>query len=55
MIVIIQDKSYLEKSFANVDGDEYRETMMNIKKYLTLEQYITQKTLEIESVLLSKN
>ena len=31
MIVIIQDKSYLEKSFAIVDGDEYRETMMNIK------------------------
>ena len=31
-IVIIQDKSYLEKSFAIVDDDEYRETMMNIKK-----------------------
>ena len=34
-IVIIKNEVYFEKSFAIVDTDEHRETMMNIKKIVS--------------------
>ena len=55
-IVIIRDEAYFEKSFAIVDTDEYRETMMNIKKIVSsAEKFVDEYIKHIKAIVLLDN
>ena len=55
-IVIIRDEAYFEKSFAIVDTDEHRETMMNIKKIVSsAEKFVDEYIKHIKAIVLLDN
>lgn len=55
-IVVIKNEAYFEKSFAIVDNDEYRETMMNIKKITSAaEKFVDEYINHIQAVELLDN